>query len=231
MVAQRLAQIHSRLKQFKSPKVRVIAVTKGRKASDLHLLIEQGHQEIGESRFGELRDKIAAPELRALKPEEHPVYHHIGLLQKGNARQIASLFSFTHSVSDMDSLGKLMEAAKRCRDREERNPFPIQRLWPMKYFIQLRLSGEDSKAGGMSTEEFLNLSSYPQNDSLLFAGLMTMGPENNDPHQTREVFQQLRELKDKQAPEGLLSMGMSRDWEIAVEEGADLIRVGRLLFM
>ena len=157
MVAQRLLQIHSRLKQLQRPNVRVIAVTKGRRASDLHLLIQQGYQEIGESRLGELRDKIASPELRILQPEEHPVYHHIGLLQKGNAKQIASLFSFTHSVSDMPSLGNLMEAARRCRDRGELSPSPIKRLWPMKYFIQLRLTGEDTKAGGMSLDEFLNL--------------------------------------------------------------------------
>ncbi|MEQ9367051.1 MAG: alanine racemase, partial [Leptospirales bacterium] len=100
----------------------------------------------------------------------------------------------------------------------------------LSYLVQVALTDESGKVGGMPIDQVRNLDAFPENEVVRFAGFMTMGPESQDPVLTREVFQRLRELRDGLFPEGELSMGMSGDWELAVAEGATMIRVGTALF-
>ncbi len=230
-IAKRLAQIREELSNLKkSQKTRIVSVTKTRPLSDLRTLFELGHKDVGENRFGEARDKIIPLSQENITKDIKPIYHHIGPLQSGNARQIPRFFSWVHGVSDQKSLAILLEAALRYRDKTYKEKILFQREWPMHYLFQIHLTNEKSRRGGMELQEFLNLTRYPENDAIQFAGLMTMGPERYDSVQCREVFSHLRKLRDSQAPSGLLSMGMSRDWKIAVEEGANIIRIGSALF-
>ncbi len=230
-----LNQVHQHLHELGRSDVRIIAVTKTRPIQAIKNLLALGQRDIGENRFPELRNKLASDISGDIYAGENlsskclPIYHYIGPLQTGNARQIPSLFSWIHGVSSIRSLNVLLESAMRQRQKEEKKAYS-QRTWPMHYFIQIRLTKETTKVGGMEVEEFLGLSHYPENDALRFAGLMTMGPQSQNPQQCREVFHRLRELRDSQAPSSFLSMGMSGDWKIAVEEGSNMIRIGRLLF-
>ena len=238
LLSKNLSQIQARLNELGRSNVQIIAVTKTRSARAIYELQKLGVRDIGENRFGEARDKLtelAKIHTQSTSKEANAVYHHIGPLQSGNARQIPRIFSWVHGVSDMDSLKTLAQVALRQQNKGEaqvdKHPSNHYKItWPIKYLIQLRLTQEATKVGGMLPDEFCNLTNLPQNDALHFSGLMTMGPFNQGASACRETFHRLRSLRDEYAPDGLLSMGMSNDWEIAVSEGADMIRIGSVLF-
>lgn len=219
-----LREIQTALEKLDRPDVTIIAVSKTHPPLSIDGLAELGIRNFGENRYSEARDKF--PEVRYNNPADPLIYHHIGPLQSGFARNLPGLFQWVHGASSVSSLEKLARAAmKYAQDHAEPSY-----LWPMKYLVQIRLTAEESKLGGMTEEEFLSLDSMPGNDAIQFRGFMTMGPESQDPVETREVFHRLRELRDRSLPEGELSMGMSGDWKIAVEEGATMIRLGSVLF-
>ncbi len=231
-ISQRITAIKRRLRELSRPDVLLVAVTKQRSTEDIKKLIRLGHRVIGENRFGEARDKIK--ELAAEEPQDVALLdmHHLGPVQKGNASQIVRLFSSFHGVSNLSGLHALLQESLRRRDKD----IHTKRSWPLSYFIQIRLTNEVSKLGGLSEEAFFSsfLSSgkgnYPENDALAFRGLMAMGPESQDPVECAELFCKLRELRDAYAPGKKLSMGMSGDWEIAVRAGSDIIRLGSALW-
>jgi hypothetical protein len=200
-------------------RIRIIAVSKTHGPERIRELWNAGISDFGENRQNEARDKFPLVPVDDLPVDARPVYHHIGPLQSGSARQIPGLFDWVHGVASMDALSRLMEAAPRkSPDR------------PLHYLIQVRLTAERSKAGGMEPDQLRQMNHFPGNELVRFAGFMTIGPANQDPVETREVFHQLRELRDLLAPGTELSMGMSGDWEIAVAEGATMIRIGTALF-
>ena len=174
-------------------------------------------RDFGENRQNEARDKFPLVPVDDLVSELRPIYHHIGPLQSGASRQIPGLFDWVHGASSRSALEKLADA---CQRREA----------AVQYLIQVRLTDEESKAGGMEPAAIRGQDRFVENDFLKLRGFMTMGPESQDPTETREVFARLRELRDEILPDGELSMGMSGDWEIAVEEGATMIRIGSALF-
>ena len=229
-----LAKVTTRLQQLRRPQVLVVAVTKRRSPADFQALIDIGHKHLGENYLSEARNKVEQLFIHSKAKPNYPILHHIGPLQSGQARQIARWFTWVHGISSLSALKALAKAALHHQEREQQSSNigsqTYTHPWPIRYLIQIRLTNEDSKAGGMAVEEFRHLDSYPENQALRFSGLMAMGPQSQDPIETQEVFCQLRELRDTHATGGLLSMGMSGDWEIAVKEGADIIRLGRLLF-
>ncbi len=234
MAGDILAHLYRRLKELKRPDARIVAVSKTQPPEAIEAFIKAGQLEFGENRFNEARDKIAYLHQHSLSQRNSDsgkavIYHHIGPLQSGNARQIPRIFSFIHGVSSMTGLQVLLEAALRQREREEKQ-LHCSKRWPIHYFFQVRLTDEESKVGGLEASQLRNIDVIPQNDALHFAGFMTMGPENQNQGEIREVFHQLRCLRDEIAPGKLLSMGMSADWEIALSEGADILRLGSLLF-
>ena len=226
--AENLKRIKERLAVLGRPDVRIIAVSKTHGPERIAELLRLGQLEFGENRQNEARDKIPLVDTTGLPAGNLPIYHHIGPLQSGNARQLPGLFTYVHGVSSLSALETLAAAALRHADAHEVPTDP--RLWPMRYLVQVRLTAEATKAGGMTEAQLRNQDKFPENPSLRFSGFMTMGPESQEIAQTREAFQRLRAIRDELLPRGELSMGMSGDWEIAVEEGATMIRLGTILF-
>lgn len=221
---ERLLALKERLRESHHEKIRIIAVTKTHGPDAIDELLAIGHRDFGENRQNEARDKFPLVHVDDLTADRRPIYHHIGPLQSGSARQIPPLFDYVHGVSSLPPLEVLATHALRWFEHHGETREPI------RYLIQIRLTDEAGKVGGMDPDQFQNLASRPENDALRFCGLMTMGPENQDPIETREVFHRLRELRDRFCPGMELSIGMSGDWEIAIEEGATMIRIGSLIF-
>ena len=195
--------------------VRLVAVSKTYPAESVAAAAATGQRIFGESRVQESRDKIPAcpPGLE---------WHFIGHLQKNKVRQALPLFRFFHSI---DSTA-LAEAIDRISGE---TGVKAQGL------LEVNVSGEETKYGFTPEElraQFPTLSKLPH---LRIRGLMTMAPYNENPEEARPVFRALRELRDElqstyQHPLPELSMGMSGDFEPAIEEGATLVRVGSSIF-
>ncbi len=179
-------------------------------------MLDAGLKHIGENRI-----EVAAPKWEAL--EGRGVWHFIGSLQTRKVKDVIDKFEYIHSL---DRMSLAAELEKRCAAAGI----------TVKVFVQVNISGEDSKSG-ISPEEapdFLRaLSEYRH---LKIVGLMTMAPFEAEPEETRPVFRDLRNLRDKlndlavtKEPLTELSMGMSNDFEIAVQEGATWVRLGSLL--
>ena len=209
-----LSSIQDQLDKLGRADTKIIVVTKTHGPEIIDTLLQSGHRDFGENRFQEARAKFAL----VAKAQTKPVYHHIGPLQSGFARNLPGLFQYVHGVSSLSALQVLHKAAQKHFSQTQN---------PTKYLMQLNLTGETSKLGGMTKQQFEDcLPQLANDDSLQWVGFMTIGPTDQNLQKTREVFQQLRKIKDEFLPDGELSMGMSADWQIAVDEGATMIRIG-----
>jgi len=188
--------------------VRLVAVTKGRSLDEIHnKVLRYGDFPLGENRIQEARVKMAA------WPERE--WHFIGPLQRNKVRYLRP-FRLIHSV---DSL-KLARALAARAAREGYRP---------RILLEVNVGREPQKHGFDPSEVDEAVGAVREMGSLELSGLMTLAPLVEDPEQVRGIF---RELALMAAKHGLqeLSMGMSGDYEVAVEEGATLVRVGRALF-
>lgn len=218
-----LEKVRSQLEAGGHSHVRIIAVSKTHGPEQIRELIECGQRDFGENRQNEARDKFPLVHTADLPPEAQPIYHHIGPLQSGSARQVCGLFDWVHGVGSLSALNALAKANEAQSAKGSGTP--------IRYLIQVQLTNEASKLGGTTPEELEALiSARPRAPSLEWRGFMAMGPEAGSPTQIRTVFRSLRQLRDRYCPNGELSMGMSGDWQIAVEEGATMIRLGTALF-
>lgn len=200
--------------------IQVIAVTKYVSEDTTLDAVRHGLRQLGENRWQDAQAKWHAVQSMMEKP---PTWHFIGSLQTNKVKEVVGRFAWIHSL-DRPSL------AKEINRKAEQLGIQVPCM------IQINVSGEDTKYGLHPEElaEFAaSLASLPH---LRPAGLMTMAPYEAVPEETRPVFRRLRELRDElnQAavlPEPLreLSMGMSNDFEIAVEEGATWLRLGTVL--
>ncbi len=201
---------------------KLVVVTKTHSEDLIQLLYDHGHRDFGENKYQEAKEKF--PKVK-INPNDPFTGHHIGPLQTGNARKIPDVFTWVHGVGSFHALSELAKSAKK--------KFELLNI-KTYYLIQLNLTKEHSKLGGMYIEEFElafhnNPEQFIQHDGLIWQGFMTMGPSDGDPQKTREVFKQLRRIRDRYKPSGDLSMGMSGDWTIALEEGATILRIGSLI--
>jgi pyridoxal phosphate enzyme (YggS family) len=197
--------------------VTLVAVTKYAQPEWMRGLYELGCRDFGESRPQQLVQRAAGfpTDVR---------WHLIGHLQRNKASAVWPVAAAIHSADSLRLLDKLAESARESSARPD-------------ILLEVNVSGEASK-GGFAPDELL--AAWPTlwpNAPLQFAGLMTMAPLTDDPEATRPVFRALRELRDdlQQQTGGQLrlpqlSMGMSGDFEIAIEEGATLVRIGSRLF-
>ncbi|MDR2947283.1 MAG: YggS family pyridoxal phosphate-dependent enzyme [Candidatus Adiutrix sp.] len=194
--------------------VRLLAVSKTFPGAMIRTYLEAGQADFGESYIQEARDKAAG--LAANQPA--PAWHFIGHLQTNKAKYAAPLFDVIHSLDSLE----LAEALHRRASALGRT---------IQVYAQVNVSGEDSKSGmsPAALPAFLEgLAAFP---ALIPQGLMTMPPYDPDPELSRPHFAALRELRDRCAPHlPGLSMGMSGDFAVAVEEGATIVRVGTALF-
>lgn len=200
--------------------VRLMAVSKTISAARVREAIDAGLTIFGENRVQEAEAKIAQLAEHRTQLE----WHLIGHLQSNKARKAVTLFDVVQSV-DEESL-----AVRLHRLAEERGKrLPV--------FIEVQLGNEASKAGVAPREALLLIEKVSQLPNLELTGLMTVPPFFDNPEDVRPFFRQLRELRDAALRSGAaassctqLSMGMSHDFEVAIEEGATLVRIGTALF-
>lgn len=199
--------------------VRLVAVTKEVPAGTISAAVDKGLREFGESRVQVAREKI--PLVRSQAGNAVLRWHLIGHLQKNKVKSAVELFDLIHSVDSADLAALINEHAARLNK--------VQHV-----LIEVKLSGEESKHGidRDSVLELLEATGGMKN--LQVDGLMTIPPFIEDAEKTRPYFRELRLLSEKIEASGFpmreLSMGMSHDFEIAIEEGATLVRVGTALF-
>lgn len=211
---------HAAMRAGRCPsEVKLIAVSKGVDAEAIKNAVENGIREFGENRIQEAQDKIAF--IKACLPKSRVKWHLIGHLQKNKAKIAVKLFDMIHSVDSLD-LAVLLNRYAEETDKKQR------------ILIQVKLSDEDNKHGIKKENLIDTLGGIRHLCNLQVEGLMTIPPYFDDPERVRPFFKELRELKDKavQAGFGLtqLSMGMSNDFEIAIDEGATMVRVGTAIF-
>jgi pyridoxal phosphate enzyme (YggS family) len=197
-------------RSHRSPdEITLVAVTKGVEALAIKAAYDCGIRDFGENRVQEAEGKIG--QLSDFKPDV--TWHMVGHLQSNKAKAAVELFDIIHSV---DSI-KLAEILSR---RAEKN---------MPILLQVNVSGEVSKSGFAAGEIARIIEEVRQLSNLKVVGLMTIAPLTADPEEVRPVFRKLRELRDSLGLEHL-SMGMTDDFEVAIEEGATMLRIGRAIF-
>lgn len=207
------------LRAGRSPgEIRLIAVTKTVRTEAIVESIEAGLRDFGENRIQEARDKILKI---APRGESGLAWHYIGHLQKNKAATAVEFFDLIHSIDSADLAAEV--------DRKARMRGKIQRI-----LIQVKLSDEESKHG--IPEEGLDalLEEIGRMKNLKAEGLMTIPPFFEMPEDARPYFRRLRLLREGALRRGYplreLSMGMSNDFETAIEEGATMVRIGSCLF-
>jgi pyridoxal phosphate enzyme (YggS family) len=221
----RLANVRDRIRAAalrcgRSPEeVRLIAISKTHPAPIIKRLIEFGAVDIGENRVQEAEQKIA--EIGRDKAR----WHLVGHLQANKARRAVNLFDVIHSLDSVDLARRL----DRLCAEEGRPKLPV--------LIQIDLGHEETKSGIDESEVDDLVDGLGPFTRLDLRGLMTLPPFFDDAEQSRPFFRRLRELRDKLAARGAfgtgkgeLSMGMTHDFEIAIEEGATMVRVGTAIF-
>jgi PLP dependent protein len=199
--------------------VTLVAVTKSAARDDAAALARLGVADLAENRTDSLAEKRTALEAAGIRVR----WHMIGRLQTNKVRGALPCFDVLHSL-DRPSL---LETLAKETARAGRGPLPV--------FIQVNVSGEASKGGFTERDLPGALDAARATGHFDVQGLMTMAPLEGGTAAARTVFRRLRELRDEALGRGYLgapslSMGMSQDFETAVEEGATHVRVGSLLF-
>jgi pyridoxal phosphate enzyme (YggS family) len=183
------------------PQARLVAVTKGHSWDECQPLYREGIRDFGENRLQEALPKM----------EEAPVdarWHFIGTLQKNKVNKVAGRFALIHSVDSFELAEKISKTA------------------PQDILLQVNIRHRHGFTPDELRKSFEALRALP---NLSIQGLMTMAPDTEDTAIIRDTFRTLRKLRDELGLKEL-SMGMSHDWQIALEEGATLLRIGTLLF-
>ncbi len=189
--------------------VRLIGVTKTHPPETVAAAVAAGLPDAGENRVQEARGKIETLRAAGVTPR----WHLIGHLQRNKVKAAIGLFDILHSV---DSIA-LAEATSRNAER------------PVRVLLEVNVANDPAKFGFAVPEVDDAAARVRELPNVELIGLMTVAPQVDDPEDVRPVFRRLRELGDSL---GLaeLSMGMTDDFEVAVEEGATMVRVGRAIF-
>ena len=213
MIAEGLARVQERMEQAarrvgrRCEEITLIGVSKVMPAAALREAYQAGLRHFGENYVQEFAQK--RPEVGELPGA---VFHMIGHLQSNKARQAAELFDVIQTVDNARLARRLDEAGK-----------------PLQVLLEVKLSPEETKTGVDPAELAALIDAVRGLDRLELRGLMVMPPWPKNPEDSRPYFRRLRELA---SGHGLteLSMGMSGDFEVAIEEGATLLRVGTAIF-
>lgn len=214
-VEQRIEEVCKQSRR-KREEIQLVAVTKYVSVAKTAQVLDAGLLHLGENRWQNAEDKWN-------QLHERGVWHFIGHLQTNKVKDVIGKFEYIHSL---DRLSLAKEIQKKASSMDIR----------VKVLVQVNISGEESKYG-LPPEQvdsfFEQISAF---SNLEVVGLMTMAPEVDHAEMTRPVFRGLRELRDDINNRGLtknplthLSMGMSGDFEIAIEEGATFVRLGSIL--
>lgn len=199
---------------------RLVAVSKRKPVEAIRAALAAGQQDFGENYAQELRDKA-----RELADADGLRWHYIGPLQKNKVKYVVGTATLVHAV---DSSGLVDALQRRAASMDV-----VQDV-----LVQVNLAGEVQKAGVSESELDGLVEHFAQTPQLRLRGLMLMPPWDPDPEAGRPLFRRLATLRDQLAAGGApdnvvvteLSMGMSHDFAVAVEEGATLVRVGTAIF-
>ena len=205
----------ARNKANRQDQVNVIAVTKYVDVATTEALVKTGIQHIGENRVNKFLEKY-----QALK-EYDLTWHLIGSLQRRKVKDVINLVDYFHAL---DSVKLAQEIQKRAEH-------------PIKCFLQVNISGEESKHGFAPDELGDFLAEIAQLDKIEIVGLMTMAPFEASQEELQDIFSKTHQLQKqlekkqlKNMPFSELSMGMSRDFEVAIANGATYVRIGTSFF-
>jgi hypothetical protein len=225
-IAQNLALVRDRIaaaarRAGRQPEdIALMAVSKTFPAERVRDAYDSGLRLFGENRVQEFAGKTDS--LRDLHTAE---WHLIGHLQTNKAAKAVELFAAVDSVDSLRLAQKLNASAQQLRKK-------------LKVLIEINVGGEAAKSGVAPESRELEelLSAAPELGHLEFRGLMTIPPFTDDPQEARPYFRKLRDLRDRitrrlpAANIGELSMGMTHDFEVAIEEGSTCVRIGTAIF-
>jgi pyridoxal phosphate enzyme (YggS family) len=214
MIRENYREITERIRSV-NPSCRLVAVTKGKGVPQIRELMALGQRDFGESRVQELAEKARL--LEDETKEGKITWHLVGHLQRNKAAKAVALCGWIHSIDSLKLAEKVNRAAA---DREK-----VQ-----KCLVQVNITGEENKHGLKVNELSAFFSGLRERSlsSLDGRGLMAIGPEGSN-KEIRASFRQLKEVAERLKLDEL-SVGMSSDYEIALEEGATFVRIGRALF-
>ena len=219
-VCERIASVARRAGRLPE-EIALMAVSKTQPPERIREAYDAGQRLFGENRVQEFAGKVEA--LRDLHAAE---WHMIGHLQTNKAAKTAELFRAVDSVDSL-KLAEKLDAVARSLGKK------------LDVLIEINVGGEAAKSGVAPDSRALDelLMAAPRLEALAFRGLMTVPPFTDDPQEARPYFRKLRELRDTIAARslpnvamGVLSMGMSHDFEVAIEEGSTCVRVGTAIF-
>lgn len=224
-LSERFANVQRRLRsaaeacERSADEITLVAISKTHPAEVLRAAIELGIKDLGENRVQEAEEKILEIGRDAVR------WHLVGHLQTNKARRAVALFDV---IQSLDSIPLASRLARLCAE-EGRDKLEV--------LIQVDLAGEKNKTGIDPQELHGLLEVVAASKHLRLGGLMTLPPYFENPECARPFFKALRDLRDQLQHEGVfgdeqghLSMGMSHDFGIAIEEGATIVRVGTALF-
>lgn len=218
-VAARVAHVQARIaeaavRRGRRPEdVTLVAVTKGVNDVRVHEVVACGVRDLGENRVQE-----AVPKVEALGRAVR--WHFIGHLQRNKVRIAVPMFAMIHSVDSGRLAAAINDAA----------------VHPIEVLLQVSVAGEQQKHGVSPEAVPAMVTAIGKMSALRIVGLMTIAPLAADPETVRPIFRRMRELRDAAratasgAQVVALSMGMSDDFEVAIEEGATIVRIGRAIF-
>jgi PLP dependent protein len=215
---ENLARVQSEIRQAaekagrNADEIKLIAVSKTHPATVLREAIASGARVFGENKVQEAEGKILEI------GRENAEWHLIGHLQSNKARKVVKLFDVIHTLDSIELAERLNRI---CLEEKREN---------LRVLIQVDLAREATKSG-IDEKDLPKLVEFLKAcEGLRLEGFMILPPFFEDAEKTRPFFRRLREIRDKFLPGGELSMGMSHDFCIAIEEGATLVRVGTAIF-
>lgn len=226
---ERLADVRARIERAarragRDPAaVRLVAVSKTFPADFVHAAAEAGQRDFGENKVQEALPKMDAVRAMA-SPDLQLRWHLVGHLQTNKARKAGGRFDVVHSIDTPDLLRKIDEAAATAGHH-------------LEALVQVDLAGEATKHGAQENELAAIFEAGRAAGHVRLVGLMLLPPAVENPDDSRPYFRELREVRTRLLARGVdramlaeLSMGMSHDFEVAVEEGATIVRVGTAIF-
>lgn len=224
-VCDRFADIITRVKAAAARvgrserEITIVAISKTHPAELVQFAIACGVTDVGENRLQEAEKKIQSVGRDAVR------WHLVGHLQANKARKAVKLFDVIHSLDSID----LAQRLNRLCDEEGREVLPV--------LLQVNSGEEETKSGVAESEVSKIADTLESCEKLKLIGLMCVPPYLEDPERVRPFFRRLRELRDELKARGIfkdatgeLSMGMTHDFEIAIEEGATMVRIGTAIF-
>jgi pyridoxal phosphate enzyme (YggS family) len=225
-IAERLEGVRARIASAQAraaraaEEVTLVAVSKLQPFSAIESAYAAGQRDFGENRLDELWEKVATAQDRGL---DEIRWHMIGSIQSRKTPQVVGPFVLVHSVDRVKIANRL--------SRDAGNAGSV-----IDVLLEVNVSGEESKHGFSPADVLASANRLIELPNLRIHGLMTMAPIADDPEEVRPFFHELRLLRDELANRHPkmdwreLSMGMTQDFEVAVEEGATIVRVGSAIF-